>query len=239
MTHPILSTAPSLSESAVRQVQAGRQPQTPGTPRRLQNLNPHPGTGPQPAVRQTSLGSASVPYPGEIGAAADTRGTRHGRKRARGPAAPPPRPTPIFQGRAAAAPRAIQTGEARGCGPERGESRRRAQTRARSPESLPARALPRDRPRPAPWVPVGPPRPCRAHPNLPPTAPPSWRRTAGALLPRGGPPDRRGCPRRRLNRKAARGPLRTAGEARAGGRRTPDFALTHRRRFSRRTFPFE
>lgn len=155
MTHPILSTAPSLSESAVRQVQAGRQPQTPGTPRRLQNLNPHPGTGPQPAVRQASLGSASVPYPGEIGAA-DTRGTRHGRKRARGPAAPPPRPTPIFQGRAAAAPRAIQTGEARGCGPERGESRRRAQTRARTPESLPARALPRDQPRPAPWVPHGP-----------------------------------------------------------------------------------
>lgn len=39
----------------------------------------------------------------------------------------------------------------------------------------------------SPWVPVGPSRPRRAYPNLPPTAPPSWRRTEGALLPRGGP----------------------------------------------------
>lgn len=125
--------------------------------------------------------------------------------------------------------------KAQGFRPEHGESRRRAQTRDRIPKSLPARTLPPGRPRPAPWVPHGPARS------------PEFTANSAAILEEdcrsppaaGRTPDRRACPRRRLNRKSPRVPLRTACGARAGVRKTPDSALTHSYRFSLKPFPFK
>lgn len=76
-----------------------------------------------------------------------------------------------------------------GAGLQAGKRRKQAlRTNSRPHSERPdCTSAPRKPAPPPPWVPVGPSRPGRAYPNLPPTAPPSWRRSEGALLPQGGP----------------------------------------------------
>lgn len=210
MTHPNLSIAPSLSGSAVAKVQEGRHPQG-------REVSAEPLAAPcrAPSVRCSQLAQHQSPpcarpahsllcasFQPRLGLSArdwsrtpakaglhthEGHEVGESRFRAARPALRLHFQHPSPPGQSGSRTARHSNWEARSCRPERWENRRRAQTRARTPKSLPARTLPPDRPRPAPWVSAGPPVALRAHPNLPPTAPPSWRRTAGALLPQGGP----------------------------------------------------
>lgn len=184
MTRPNLSIAPSLSGSAaVTKVQEGRHPQG-------REVSAEPLAPPcrAPSVRCLQLAQRQSPpcarpahsllcasfHPGLGLRARDCSRTpakaglhTHEGHEAGGSRLGAARPAlrlhfqhPSPPGQSGSRAARHSNWEARGCRPERGERRRRAQTRARTPKSLPARALPPGRPRPAPWVPAGPPRPC-------------------------------------------------------------------------------